>query len=308
MSDREEIPVAGNGLLDRRIFLKTGIAGGAALLTAKAHAQERPTWMNIPGAGMSESGAPAKYETQLKRGPIGSQQGTTGAGASRSPLEHLDGIITPSRLHFERHHSGIPDINPDQHKLIIHGLVDRPLSFSVDSLARYPTVSNYPVSGMLGQQRRIVARRTDSGAVLAVAWPGVRERVGWHSLVSFAAGNRDQTERRNGSSPQAPMPPKWRAACRLDKVMDDAIVALYQNGEPLRPAQGFPMRLFLPGWEGNASVKWLHTIKVLDQPAMDEGRNVQVFRFAGQWRHETFYLPIGREVRHYQPVARAESP
>ena len=141
MSKFDETPVAGNGLLDRRIFLKAGVAGGAALLTAKAGAQDQPPWLKVPGVGMSESGAPSSHEAHRVRGPIGSQPGTTGAGASRSPLEYLDGIITPSRLHFERHHSGIPEIDPGQHKLIIHGLVDRPLSFSVDALARYPQVS-----------------------------------------------------------------------------------------------------------------------------------------------------------------------
>jgi sulfane dehydrogenase subunit SoxC len=104
MSDTsEQVPAAGNGLLDRRWFLKSGGAlAGATLLSAKAGAAREP-WMSVPGTGVSESGPPSSYENHVKRVNIVSQPGTTGAGSSRTPLEHLDGIITPSRLHFERH-------------------------------------------------------------------------------------------------------------------------------------------------------------------------------------------------------------
>ncbi|MEM9209792.1 MAG: sulfite dehydrogenase, partial [Pseudomonadota bacterium] len=136
MSKNEQPQPAGaNGLLDRRWFLRAGAAGGASLLTASARAKERASWSQMPGAGMDDSGEPSPHEAQLRRLHIGSRPGTNGAGSSRTPLQHLDGIITPSRLHFERHHSGIPAIDPDRHRLVIHGLVDRPLSFSVDALA-----------------------------------------------------------------------------------------------------------------------------------------------------------------------------
>ena len=126
-------PVAGNGLLDRRIFLTQGIAllgaGGLAAVSAPpAHAADPPhlpPWMEFPGAGMSEYGSPAKYESKVIRTLIQSRPGTTGSGASRTPIEALDGMITPSGLHFERHHSGVPDIDPDKHHLLIHGLVKR---------------------------------------------------------------------------------------------------------------------------------------------------------------------------------------
>ena len=113
-ADSDLVPVAGNGLLHRRLFLKTGLAAGVSLMTAGAgHAAEAPArepWMRVPGAGMSPEGAPSEREGRLERAPIGSQPGTAGTGVSRTPLAHLDGIITPSRLHFERHHNGIPDI------------------------------------------------------------------------------------------------------------------------------------------------------------------------------------------------------
>ena len=107
MAELDQTPVAGNGLLDRRIFLKAGVAGGAALLTAQAGGVEREAWMKMPGAPMSDNGVPSAHESHVKRLAVSSQPGTTGTGVSRTPLEFLDGLITPSRLHFERHHSGI---------------------------------------------------------------------------------------------------------------------------------------------------------------------------------------------------------
>lgn len=97
--------------------------------------------MTTPGAPFSPYGSPATSEREVTRTLIRSQPGTTGAGASRTPLEALEGIITPSGLHFERHHNGVPAIDPAQHQLLIHGMVARPLIFPVASLLRYPMVS-----------------------------------------------------------------------------------------------------------------------------------------------------------------------
>lgn len=292
MTDIDKMAAAGNGLLDRRIFLKAGMAGGASLLTAQACAQEQPEWLRIPGVGMSESGAPSSHTAHLVRGPIGSQRGTTGAGASRSPLEYLDGIITPSRLHFERHHSGIPTIDPDRHKLIIHGLVDRPLSFSVNSLMRYPTVSRIQFlecsgnSGALLAPEPVQARCSQlHGLVSASEWGGVPlsallDEAGIKANGKWIVASGADSAKMSRSVP-------------LDKIMDDAIVALYQNGEPLRPSNGYPMRLFLPGWEGNACVKWLHTIKVLDQPAMTKDETSKYSDTQENGESKLFTFPMG---------------
>src|SRR3989475_419942 len=135
--------------LPRRAFLKQGVAllgagglGAASVAGAEAAGPpDSPPWMKSPGAGMSEYGSPARHEAHVKRAAIASRPGTTGSGASRTPLEALDGMITPSGLHFERHHSGVPDIDPSQHRLLIHGMVRRPLLFTVEALMRYPRVS-----------------------------------------------------------------------------------------------------------------------------------------------------------------------
>ena len=178
------VPVAGNGLLDRRVFMRAGAAGSLGLLAASAGAQERPSWAKIPGAGMGPTGAPAKHESHIKRGHFSLQQGTTGSGASRTPLEFLDGIITPSRLHFERHHSGIPDIDPQRHKLFIHGLVRQPLVFDIDSLLRYPMVSRIQFLECSGNSAALIAPKPVAadcasihGLISTSEWGGVPSKT-----------------------------------------------------------------------------------------------------------------------------------
>ena len=134
------------GLIDRRTLLRGAALTGAFLpyLARAGHAAappDLPEGMKAPGAPMSAYGAPAKYERGVTRTLIRSQPGTTGSGASRTPLEALEGTITPSGLHFERHHSGVPDIDPAAHRLLVHGMVRRSLVFTVESLLRYPMVS-----------------------------------------------------------------------------------------------------------------------------------------------------------------------
>src|SRR5262245_4601338 len=133
----------------KRTFIKqgmgllatTGLVAGGVKQGHAVEPPEIPPSMKVPGAGMGEYGSPAKYESKVTRTLIRSQPGTTGSGASRTPLESLEGMITPSGLHFERHHGGVPDIDPAQHRLLVHGLVKRPLIFTVDALLRYPMVS-----------------------------------------------------------------------------------------------------------------------------------------------------------------------
>lgn len=267
MSLREEQPIAGNGLLDRRIFLRGGLAGGVTLLSASASGVERPDGSLAPGAPMDEAGEPSRHEAHVRRTNVRSATGTTGSGVSFTPIEHLDGLITPSRLHFERHHSGIPGIDPDEHRLVIHGLVERPLSFSLDALARYPTVSRINFLECSGNSSSQLAETPVQaplshmhGLIAASEWGGVPL-----SVLLDEAGVQPEAKWIIADGADSPL---MSRSVPLAKAMDDAIVALYQNGERLRPSNGYPMRLFLPGWEGNMSVKWLRTIKVVDQPAM----------------------------------------
>ena len=141
--------VAANGLIDRRIFLQRGAAAGLALAggIASVHAESigdnAKPWQKTIGAPLSAGGSPSRFaEGKLKRGvlqPYGPI--APGSGASMTPLHELHGTITPSGLHFERHHNGVPEIDPEQHTLTIHGLVKRPLVFDMDALMRYPMVN-----------------------------------------------------------------------------------------------------------------------------------------------------------------------
>ena len=292
-TDRNDLqPAAGNGIMDRRWFLKAGAAGSAALLTAGARGASRDDWSRFPGEPMSAAGDPSEHEAHVQRLHISSRTGTTGSGASRTPLEFLDGIITPSRLHFERHHAGIPAIDPDRHRLAIHGLVERPLAFSLESLARYPTVSRIQFLECSG----------NSGALTADE-PQQRSASAIHGLVSCSEWGGvplsvllDET----GVDPAA----KWVIAdgadaalmsrsVPLDKIMDDAIVAIYQNGERLRPSNGYPMRLFLPGWEGNMSVKWLRSLKLTAEPAMSKDETSKYSDLQDDGIARLFTFPMG---------------
>ncbi|HEY8519816.1 MAG TPA: sulfite dehydrogenase [Gammaproteobacteria bacterium] len=267
-------PVAGNGLLHRRLFLTGGAAtlgaAGLTLLTAR-HARaavppEVPQWMKAPGAPLSAYGARSPYEAHVER-MVGSQPGTTGSGGSRTPIEHLEGIITPSALHFERHHSGVPEIDPAQHRLLIHGLVERPLIFDMEALCRYPLVSRIQFlecsgnsAGNNAPEPAMVSAGAIHGLISCSEWTGVPL-----AILLEEAGLRPEARWLVAEGADAAA---MSRSVPLEKAMDDAILAIYQNGEKLRPEQGYPLRLFLPGWEGNMSVKWLRRIKVTSQPAM----------------------------------------
>ena len=283
----------------RRGFLKRSIALLAAswLSTRPAKAAdaaeplEVPPWMKSPGAGFNDYGVPAKYESKVTRTFGRSQPGTTGSGAIRTPLEALEGTITPSGLHFERSHSGVPDIDPSKHRLLIHGMVKRPLIFTVEALLRYPMVSRVHFIECAGNSQLLYQPAPPNltvgqthGLVSCSEWTGVPLRL----LLGEA-----------GVDPAAP----WILAEGADaaamsrsvpmaKAMDDAILALFQNGERLRPENGYPVRLFLPGWEGNMSVKWLRRIKVVSAPVMTKDETSRYTDLQGDGKSLMFTYPM----------------
>jgi sulfane dehydrogenase subunit SoxC len=257
-------PVAGNGLIDRRMFL----AGGAAVAAGTAQAEPLPveSWSKVPGAGFAAYGQPSQFEAKVSR-IFASAPGTTGTGASRTPLHLLDGIITPNGLHYERSHSGIPDIDPDAHKLLIHGLVRRPLIFTLETLARYPMESRIAFLECAGNGQLLNANEPAQanvqalqGLVSCAEWTGVRLAVLLQEAGVEPRASWILAEGADASGMSRSVP--------LAKAMDDALIALYQNGERVRPSNGYPMRLLLPGFEGNMNVKWLRRIKVTDGPTM----------------------------------------
>ncbi len=181
--------------------------------------------------------------------------------SSRSPLQDLYGTITPSDLHFERHHNGVPAIDPANYELLIHGLVERPTVFSLADLKRFPSVSRIAFlecSGNFRTGKETMTPQEICGLTSQSEWTGVKlstlfREVGVKPNSSWFLAEGGDSALMTRSIPTA-------------KGWNDAIIAYAQNGEALRPEQGYPVRLFLPGWEGNTSVKWLRRLELGDAP------------------------------------------
>ena len=243
-------------------MLRIGAAalGGGLLGQHEAEAVESPGKLGIP---LGPYGERSPYEKAVR---WTRQSRTPETGSSFTPLADSVGTLTPSSLHYERHHSGIPTIDPAQHRLIIHGMVDRPLSLSVADIKRLPSISRTMVLECGGNSGSEWAATTGSdvqrsfGLVSCSEWTGVSlalllKEVGVRAGASWVIAEGADACRMMRSVP-------------LEKAMDDALIAYGQNGEALRPAQGYPLRLLLPGWEGNTNVKWLHSLRLVDQPYM----------------------------------------
>ena len=289
---------AGNGLLHRRLFLSGGLATMGIALSPILSAsnsttgEQRKPWMQAPGRALGNYGQPSAHEAGVIRDGFSAQPGTLGSGASRTPLQDLQGTITPSGLHFERHHSGIPDIDPEQMQVTVQGLVKQPLGFSLKNLARYPlTTKTYflECSGNsavnLGAKPAPLSCGGIHGLVSASEWTGVPlsyllDEAGIDSKARWVVAEGADAARMNRSIP-------------LEKMLDDALLALYQNGERLRPEQGYPVRLFLPGYEGNTSVKWLHRLEVSAEPAMSRQETAKYTDLNPDGKAEMFTFEMG---------------
>ena len=256
--------------ISRRAMLAgtAGVLGTAAMPFGKAQArqQDRPTVPDDPtkvqGRRASDLGARSPFE-QPRRASRGPER-----TSSLTPHQDLDGIITPSDLHYERHHGGVPEIDPQRHTLLIHGMVDRPTMFTVADLKRFPSRSAIHFMECSGNGGRSYRDRTTEdrspqqvdGLTSTSEWIGVplatlMQEVGAHADAAWILAEGADAAVMTRSIP-------------MSKVMDDALIAYGQNGEALRPEQGYPVRLFLPGWEGSSSVKWIRRIEVGDEAFM----------------------------------------
>ena len=265
-------PVAGNGLLDRRLFLQSGLVLGAAQLVAgnaqaaRRETAARPEWMSVPGEPFKLYGQPAQFEEEVVRYPAPNRV-LPNNGASWTPLHRLEGMITPNGLHYERHHNGVPQIDPAQHRLLVHGLVRQPAFFSIDNLLRYPMRSQIcfvECGGNSNAGWNKTPSRAEAGyfhgLVSCSEWTGVPLST---VLAEVGIDNKAKWLIADGADAFA-----MNISVPIEKAMDDAILALYQNGERLRPENGYPLRLILPGWEGVLNVKWLRALKATEKPIM----------------------------------------
>lgn len=262
----------------RRTFLKRSAAVGGMTMLAGAGVGEAmaagddnlppnvPEWMKTLGSSVTAHpyGMPSQYEKNVIRRNVGWLTATEESSINFTPIHELDGIITPNGLCFERHHGGAPDIDPDQHRLMIHGLVDRPLIFTMDDLMRFPSVSRIhfiecPANGgMEWKGAQMDGVQFSHGMVHCCEWTGVKlstllAEVGLQKSAKWLLAEGADAAAMTRSIP-------------LEKALDDVIVCYSQNGERIRVENGYPLRLLVPGWEGNVNVKWLRRIKVGDQP------------------------------------------
>ncbi|WP_426614653.1 sulfite dehydrogenase [Bradyrhizobium sp. McL0616] len=257
----------------RRGFLRSGaaVAGGAVLGANTAAAAEAdnlppnvPDWMKTPGEPMGSQpyGTPSPFEQGVVKN-ISKTLKQYISASSRTPLQELDGIITPNGLFYERHHGGVPTIDPAQHRLMLHGLVERPLILTVDDLRRFPSESRIhflECSGNPGYSRPYGKTASDLvGLVSCAEWTGVSLK-----LVLQEAGLKPDAKWVVAEGADAAA---LTRSIPIEKCLDDAMLVYSQNGERLRPQQGYPLRLFLPGFEGNMSVKWLRRLHVAAEPA-----------------------------------------
>lgn len=306
--------VASGGLLDRRDFLRQGLtaallapvagsalaAGAGDAASEAAAAMDAGTeagpgrdglpWTREPGRPFSNYGSPSPYESEVVRW-ISANPAAPGNGISWTPLQDLEGNITPNGLHFERHHNGVPDIDPARHELLVHGLVQAPVRFTVADLLRYPMKTCQCViecggNSNAGWNKRPIQAPVGyfHGLVSASEWVGVPV-----SLLLAEAGNLKSARWVIAEGADAP---EHHMSIPMAKMLDDALIGLYQNGERLRPENGYPMRLIVPGYEGVLHVKWLKRLELTDRPAMSRNETSRYTELlpSGKARAFTFVM------------------
>lgn len=206
------------------------------------------------GPGPSKLGKRSLFETPVRK---------PSDISSRTPLQDLYSTITPADLHFERHHGGVPVIDPEKYELLIHGMVNKPMKFTLRDLKRFPSVTRtcfIECAGNFRTGKENMTAQEVCGLTSQSEWTGVMlstlfREVGVDPKATwFLAEGRDAAV----LTRSIPMKKGW----------DDAMIVYAQNGEAVRPEQGYPARLLLPGWEGNTCVKWIRRIEVSDQPYM----------------------------------------
>jgi len=263
---------------DRRAFLSGSVAAGAAvaggLLSSRGAVAANPEnlppnvpdWSRSLGASVEDApyGSPSPFEADVVRRNVPWLTATTESSVNFTPLHALSGFVTPNGLCFERHHGGVPEVDPADHRLMIHGLVERPLIFTMDELKRLTPESRFYFlecaanGGMEWRGSQLNSCQFAHGMVHCVQYTGVRLRTLLDHVGLRPAAKWLLAEGADSAGMTRSIP--------LDKALDDCMVVWAQNGEALRPEQGYPLRLVVPGFEGNMWIKWLRRIEVGDMP------------------------------------------
>ncbi|MBD93017.1 MAG: sulfite dehydrogenase [Acidobacteria bacterium] len=241
-----------------RLTRRELLAGAAGAMSAAAVApvagQQSVTTTRRAGRGPNGVDQRSRFVTP-QRDPS--------ATSSRTPLQDLRGTITPADLHFERHHGGVPDIDPAQYELLVHGMVDRPTVFSLADLQQFPATSRICFLECSGNLRRGTPETLPQmvcGLTSQTEWTGVL----LSTVLKEVGAQPDATWFLAEGQDAAVM----TRSIPMEKAFDDAMIVYAQNGDALMPGNGYPARLLLPGWEGNSSVKWIRRIELAEQPFM----------------------------------------
>jgi sulfane dehydrogenase subunit SoxC len=257
----------------RRRFLGAGLALGAAAAGAARAADGDPAILDLPEHSRTLGqpvaargyGSPSKYEKSVQRRESPGLTRTSISSISFAPLQSLFGIITPSGLHFERHHAGWHDIDPARHRLMVHGLVREAKVYTMDDLMRLPSVSRIHFiecganTGMEWSNVAVPTVQYTHGMLSCSEFTGVLlstllDDVGFDA----AKAKFVLAEGADGAALDRSVP--------IEMALEDVMVVYGQNGEMLRPENGYPLRLLVPGVQGVSSVKWLRRLEVGDQP------------------------------------------
>ena len=252
--------------LTRRTLLATAAAGlGTAMVrgdTAVAQVAETET-SGDERRLVSDLGLRSPYEKPRRL--VGNVAPNS---VSKTPLQDLDGIITPSDLHYERHHTGVPVIDPDQYSFRVEGLVDRPMTFTLAALKKLPKRSyirymecgNNGIPGFAGMIPELTPQQVD-GMVSTSEWTGTTLASVWDVVRPKAEATWFFVEGHDGG---------WTGSVPMSDRWDDSLIAWGQNGEAMRPEQGYPARLLLAGHPGGPNIKWLSRIELKGGPIPDQ--------------------------------------
>jgi len=237
-------------------------------------------------------GKPSKYEHNVARrtSSLMSSGGDMHAAVSMTPLHELEGIIVPNGLHFTRTHNGVAQVDPNKFRLMIHGLVDRPIVLTLDELKKYPSESRIlflecPANGAAEWKGpQFNSLQFVKGMMSNAEWTGVRLKTILDELGLKPEAKWMLAEGSDGSEMSRTIP--------VEKVLDDAMVVWAQNGEALRPEQGYPVRLMLPGWEANLCVKWLKRLEFGKEPWYCKEETSKY----------TVLTASGKAIQHFYPL------
>lgn len=294
---------------------RTLVAAAATALATPARAASPdpaitilPDWSQSLGDGVQAHpyGVPSRFEKDVVRRDVAWLTAGPQSSVNFTPLHALDGTITPNGLCFERHHSGVASVDPQQHRLMIHGMVASPLVLTMQDIKRLPRTSRIYFlecaanSGMEWRGAQLNGAQFTHGMIHNVQYTGVSlrsvlEAVGIDPRAKWVMAEGADAAGLNRSIP-------------LAKAMDDCMLAFAMNGEALRPEQGYPLRLVVPGWQGNMWVKWLRRLKVSDAPWMsrEETSKYTDLMPDGRARRFTFVMDAKSVITSPSPQVAAQ--